>query len=278
MSPQPAERSQMVAATFDRVAAVYDTVDVPWFRPIAEQLVRELAPALGEKALDIGSGRGAATFPLAEAVGPSGHVTAIDLAKGMVEALRGDVAERDLPQVDVLIQDAANPEFDPQTFDVIASSLVLFFLPEPVKAVQRWHDLLRPGGRIGISTFGDRDAKFLALDEVFTPYLPPRMLDARASGTAGPFASDAGVEEMLTASGFTDVRTAGREIAAVFRAPEHWVSWSHSHGQRAMWSAVPEDRRAEVRAEIDRVLEAARGDDGMITLRQRVRYTLARRP
>jgi hypothetical protein len=40
---------------------------------------------------------------------------------------------------------------------------------------------------------------------------------------------------------------------------------------------VPEDRHAELRAKIAQILEAARDDAGTITLRQQVRYTLARR-
>lgn len=202
-NPEPSERSRMVAATFDQVAVSYDTVGVPWFRPIAEHLVLELAPRPGERALDIGSGRGAVLFPLAEAVGPTGHVTAIDLAPGMVQALRQDVADRGLDQVDVLIQDAANPDLDPVSFDLVASSLVLFFLPDPAAAVRRWHDLLVPGGRIGITSFGPRDPHFVAVDAVFTPFLPPQMLDARASGTEGVFASDAGLEGLLTSAGST---------------------------------------------------------------------------
>ncbi len=268
----------MVAEIFHRAAPTYDSVGVPWFQPIAEHVIDELAPVPGEKALDIGSGRGAVLLPLAEAVGPQGHVTGIDLALGMVEALRADAADRGLTNVDVLVQDAMDPEFDPGTFDLIASSLVLFFLPDPTAALHRWHRLLRPGGRIGVSTFGPRDAHFLAVDDVFTPYLPAQLLDARASGTKGPFASDAGVEELLASAGYSHVRTVNHEVDAVFRDADHWVEWSWSHGQRAMWAAVPEARHAEVRADIARILAQATDDTGTITLRQWVRYTLARRP
>jgi hypothetical protein len=47
-----AERSARVAAVFDRVADVYDNVGVPWFTPIAQQLVRLAAPMRGERALE----------------------------------------------------------------------------------------------------------------------------------------------------------------------------------------------------------------------------------
>lgn len=87
------------AAVFHRVAETYDNVGVPWFRPIAAGLVAELAAQPGERALDIGCGRGAATIPLADAVGPTGTVLGIDLAPRMVELTAADVADR--PQVHV---------------------------------------------------------------------------------------------------------------------------------------------------------------------------------
>jgi ubiquinone/menaquinone biosynthesis C-methylase UbiE len=51
-----------VAALFDRVADTYDTVGVEWFGPIGRGLVAELGPTAGERALDIGCGRGAVLF------------------------------------------------------------------------------------------------------------------------------------------------------------------------------------------------------------------------
>ena len=43
-----AARSARVAAVFDRVADVYDHVGIPWFTPIAQELVRLAAPVRGE--------------------------------------------------------------------------------------------------------------------------------------------------------------------------------------------------------------------------------------
>jgi ubiquinone/menaquinone biosynthesis C-methylase UbiE len=278
MTMQPSERSQRVAQIFDRVALTYDSVGVAWFRPIAEQLLRELDPAPGERGLDIGSGRGAVLLPMAERVGRAGRVTGIDLAPGMVEALRTDIDMNGLSNAEVWLQDAAAPDLEPASFDVLASSLVLFFLPDPAAALRNWLRLLVPGGRIGVTTFGPRDENFIAVDSVFTPFLPKELLDARTSGTAGPFAEDEGVENLLGEAGFVDVRTSHLEVGGVFRDAEHWVEWSFSHGQRAMWEAVPKDRHAQLRAEVAGILERARDDSGTITLRQQVRYTLGRRP
>ena len=269
------ERTRQVADVFDRAAETYDAVGVPWFTPIAQRLVAELHPAPGERALDIGCGRGAALFPLAEAVGPSGRVTGIDLAPGMVEATRRDVRARGYHNVDLQVMDANSPDLPESSYDVVAASLVVFFLPDPAAGLRAWQRPLARTGRLGISTFGARDPRWVALDMVFRPYLPPQMLDARVTGQAGPFSSDEGVEQLVRAAGFDRVRTVSADFSVQFADADHWHSWTWSHWQRAMWEAVPEAQRAEVRTAAYRILDRCRDDSGQITLSQRVRFTLA---
>ena len=274
---EAAQSSARVAAVFDRVADTYDQVDVPWFTPIAERLVAGARPVAGERVLDIGCGRGAATFALAAAVGETGSVTGIDLSVGMIEATAADLAARGIANVDLLVMDASSPRFESGSFDLVTSSLVLFFLPDPAGALVAWRDLLVPGGRLAVSTFGSRTPEWEAIDDVFRPYLPPGMLDARTSGGAGPFANDAGVERLVVQAGFSEVRTEGAEIDVVLADLDHWYRWSRSHGQRAMWDLVPPDEHATVLAEVDARLASARDDDGRIRLRQRARFTYGRR-
>lgn len=270
-------RSAGVAAKFDRVSDTYDNVGVPWFTPIAERLVAGLAPRPGDRTLDIGSGRGAALFALAAAVGPTGSVHGIDLAARMVDATRADIARRGLANVDLEVMDATDPQFPQAGFDVIASSLVVFFLPDPAGALRRWRELLVDGGRLGISTFGAASAVWRAVDAVFTPYLPAAMLDARTSGTTGPFASDAGVEELVRDAGFVEARTESFDLDVVLTDVEHWSRWSHSHGQLAMWDAVPADEHSTILSTVAGILDGARASDGTIRLSQHVRLTYAQR-
>ena len=274
---EAARRSAQVAAVFNTVSDTYDAVGVPWFEPIAQGLVAEVAPAPGERAVDLGTGRGAALWPLAHAVGATGHVTGLDLAAQMIAATRADALERGLTTVDLVVADAASPELPDAGFDLAVASLVLFFLPDPAAALRAWHHLLVPGGRLGVSTFGPRGAVWEDLDDVFTPFLPPGMLDARTSGARGPFASDAGLEHLIGAAGFTEVRTARLELSVRFADVAQWYRWSTSHGQRMFWEAVPADRRDEVLDASAERLEAARDGDGF-TLTQQVRYTLAATP
>ncbi|WP_275412544.1 class I SAM-dependent methyltransferase [Actinoplanes palleronii] len=275
---EQAARSARVAAVFDRVADVYDTVGVPWFTPIAQRLVALAAPARGERVLDAGCGRGAATIAAAEAVGADGHVTGVDLSPGMVEACRADIAALGLTTVDIQLMDASAPALPAAGYDLVVSSLVVFFLPDPLAALTAWRGLLAPGGRLAISTFGPRDQVWDAVDATFRPYLPAGMLDARTTGAAGPFSTDAGVEELVGAAGYTGVRTVSFDLAVTFADVDEWYAFSRSHGQRAMWDAIPDDARDTVITAAGRHLEQARGADGRIRLNQQVRCTLAAVP
>jgi ubiquinone/menaquinone biosynthesis C-methylase UbiE len=273
-----ARRSAGVAAVFDKVAATYENVDVPWFAPIAQALVAAVAPAPGERALDIGCGTGAALFPLAAAVGPRGTVTGIDLSAAMLDRAAAELRVRGLSTVDLHRMDAGAPALPAAAYDVVVASLVIFFLPDPATAAAAWQRLLVPGGRLGISTFGHRDQAWQDLDAVFRPHLPPQLLDARTSGQAGPFASDRGVEELLAAAGFDQPRTTGFDLTVTFDGAEHWRTWSRSHGQRAMWDAVPAGHLDQIMAAAAERLAAAAGPDGRTRLTQHIRLTTALRP
>ena len=261
-----------IAGVFDRSAHTYGAVGVPWFGPIAAGLVEELDVRPGERVLDVGCGRGAALLPLAQATGPTGSVLGIDLAPTMVSLTAHDA--RDLPHVQVLVADAGAPGLPAGAYDVLSSCLVLFFLPDPAAAVRTWAGLLAPGGRLGVTTFGPQDERWKAVDALFAPYLPPALRDARTSGARGPFASDEGMEQLLRDAGLVEVRTAHRTVAATFSGPQQWVDFSWSHGQRAMWEAVPAGDHAALRQQATSLL--AQWEP--LTFAQDVRHTLGRRP
>jgi ubiquinone/menaquinone biosynthesis C-methylase UbiE len=85
------------------------------------QLLQAAAPASGERVLDVGFGTGVTTVPFAEAVGPAGHVTGIDISRPMLEAAQRRIAEHGLSNVELLLADAQVHEFAPATVDLVTS-------------------------------------------------------------------------------------------------------------------------------------------------------------
>ncbi|GAB2927357.1 hypothetical protein GCM10027047_25140 [Rhodococcus aerolatus] len=260
---------------FDEVADTYDRVGVPWFSPVAARLVAELAPQPGERALDVGCGAGAALLPLAEAVGSGGSALGVDPAPRMVA--RAAAAVSHLPQAGAVVGDARVPDLADASLDVVAASLVLFFLPDPAAALARWRELLGPGGRVGVSTFGEQDPRWVDVEAGLVDRLPAGTRDARTTGRTVELGTDDGVAGLLRAAGLQDVRTVHQELSVRFTSPEHWLAFSRSHGQRAMWDAVPEADTDAVREDVLGRLGALRARDGTVTLRQQVRHTVGRR-
>jgi ubiquinone/menaquinone biosynthesis C-methylase UbiE len=273
-----AEAVRRVARVFDEIAEDYDQSGVSFFAPIADGLVELLDPRPGDHLVDVGCGRGALTFPAARAVGPEGRVTAVDISPTMVDLTRQAAAEAGLAQVETREVTADGLGLPEDTADVVASSLVLFFAPDPEATLGSWIRLLAPHGRIGIATFGEADPTWKRVEQLFAPHLPPALLDARTSGEAGPFSSDEGVEGLFTRCGATDVRSVGRALEVHFDDAEAWRRFSMSTGQRAFWRFVPDERREPLFHEAAEILEDARTGDGDIVVVQNVRYTLGRRP
>ena len=266
-----------MAALFDAVADDYDQTGVDFFAPIAEGLVAELDPQPGESCVDLGCGRGAATLGLAERVLPEGSVVGLDVSPGIVGHARQMLSARGL-HVDLRVGDASDPRLPREAFDVVASSLVLFFLPDPAAALARWVDLLASGGRIGIATFGDQDPVWEEVEEEFKPWVPPMMRDPRVVGPDSPFATDAGMEQLMRDAGAVDVRSGGFRLAVRFGDVAGWERFSRSTGQRAVWARIPAEDVPGVVTRAGAILEAARDEDGRVVVWQDIRYTLGMAP
>ncbi|SDH91872.1 Methyltransferase domain-containing protein [Actinokineospora alba] len=267
---------QTIAETFDRTADTYDAVGVDFFGVFARQLLDDVGPIAGDDVLDIGCGRGAVLFPAAERVGPTGSVLGIDLSPAMVARTERDIADLGL-DITVAVMDAQDPVLPGRLFDTILSSCVVFFLPDPIAALRAWHDLLRPGGRIGLTTFCGDDPRWSPVREVFGPYIPPEMIWSMVN-PANPMASTENFESALGSAGFTSPSSVIREHEITFADPTHWVDWSWSHGQRLFWELIPPAEQPAVRAEVLSRLAPLRDPDGCVRMKQAVRYTVAHRP
>lgn len=272
----PAQARTRISGLFDELAPVYDQGSVPWFQPIAARLVELMKPQPGDYVLDIGAGRGAATWPLCVAVGLTGRVTAIDLSPVMVEHLEADARARGLTNLATQVGEAGPQTLEPGSFDLVTASLVLFFDPTPEQTLRDWISLLRPGGRIGLTTFGPVDDVWRDAERVVLEHAPAHLLDPRTVGIRGPFASTDTMAALLARSGAAEVDSHDEPLKVVLPDAAAWRAWSMTLGFREVWNAVPEDDREPVFAHVSTVLEGDRGSDGQLHLTQQVRYTTGR--
>lgn len=277
-----ARRKAEIAGVFDRAAPSYDRTGVDYFTPMGQALVELTGVRPGDRVLDVGSGRGACLYPAAGAAGPGGVVLGTDLAPGMVRETAREVAARAVPATHLAVMDAEAPALRDGAVDVVLAGLCLFFLPDPRRAVRRYAEVLRPGGRLGVSSFSEDDTRWKPVFDAIRPYVVARDdgSEARRPGDEddSPFRSEEALEEMLRECGFADVRSEVRPFTACFSGPDQWWTWSWSHGQRAMWERIPPDSLDTARRVAQDALWHVRDATGQITLRVGVRYTVAVRP
>jgi len=116
-------------------------------RNLAEIAVASLALAdarPGERVLDIGCGNGSTTLMLAEAVGPTGDVTGVDISQPMLAIARTRVQASNIRFIEA---DAATHPFATDR-DLIFSRFGVMFFVEPVAAFANIRKAANTGGRL----------------------------------------------------------------------------------------------------------------------------------
>lgn len=256
---------------FDSIAEHYDQSGVPWFGPIARTLLELVDPRPGERFLELGSGRGALTVPLAEAVGPHGQVDAIDIAPTMVRLLQDELDGSGVTNVRLSVGDAGDPQPPGTSYDAIVGSLMLFFLPDPVAALTRWRAFARAGARVGISSFPVPSGRFAELTALVVEYAG----EGPSSRGESPFDTDEGVEGLFARAGYTEARSTTVTQVVPLTDGDQWRAWTMATALRRLWTDTDPGRHPEIIRRSEEILGRERDDQGRMTIDVPIRYTLA---
>ncbi len=104
--------------------------------------------AAGRTILDVGCGPGYASLDLAEVVGPSGAVIALDRSRHFLDALEAASRRRGLENVRTVELDLEEGNFPPLQADGAWARWVLAFMRRPRDLLARVAGALKPGGAI----------------------------------------------------------------------------------------------------------------------------------
>lgn len=102
----------------------------------------------GDRLLDLGCGPGFAALELAERVGPSGSVLAVDASARFTGALDLEARQRGLAHLTARAERVEALELEPESLDGAFARWIFCFLPAPARVVERVIAGLRPGGRL----------------------------------------------------------------------------------------------------------------------------------
>lgn len=125
--------------------------------PFRRDLIAAVAPKLTERILDLGTGPGEPAITIAGEVGPSGHVTGVDLSENMIEIAARIARARDVMNVDFQVMDCGDLKLADGSFDAAVSSFGFQIFTDPEAAARSAHRVIRPGGRIAVSVWSTGD-------------------------------------------------------------------------------------------------------------------------
>ena len=243
--------------SYDVVADAYARVSAVCHAQLARDLVDAVAPAYGARVLDLGAGSGVAADAAVAATGADGHVVALDPSAALLGHARN-------LRVSPVTGSAPGLPFAAGSFDAVVASLVIGHFESYRPALEDLVRVLRPGGRLGVTTWGrlddappiddaDERAAHAIWDDVVARHVDLAEVDA-AAAEAQPwedwFGEPARIRIALAEAGLRVVDLFGR----AYRYPLVHGDWLQrvSTGARARYvrAVLGDDAFAAVGAEV----------------------------
>lgn len=226
---------EKAAASYNAAADHFDDEPLSFWALIGKRTVTNLKLQAGAKVLDVGCGTGASALPAAQAVGKNGLVVGVgvDLAARLLDRARTKAQAAGLGNVEFRLADMTALNYPEASFDAVVSVFSIFFVPDMEGLVRELWRIVRPGGKLAVTTWGPR---------IFEPAYSRWLI---AVGTDRPDLVTAfnpsdritdvvSVRKLLQDGGVKDVEVTAEELFQPLRSPDDW--WTIALGSGLRWT------------------------------------------
>jgi SAM-dependent methyltransferase len=205
----------------------------------------------GSRVLDIACGSGYPAIAAALAVGPAGHVAAVDISPRMLEAAAARARAMALVNVEFTDGDAERLGFEADSFDAVTHTYGLMFCSDPGRAVREMHRVLRPGGCAAVVVWDDlrRNPYFEVMFDAAGPHLglvPP------GPGAPGPFrlGSAGAIAGLMGAAGFSDVSVEPLPMTFQCESVDDYIQMFGDFAMKSRMARLSDAEKARLRASV----------------------------
>jgi ubiquinone/menaquinone biosynthesis C-methylase UbiE len=141
---------------YNAAAESFDAEPLAFWNRHGRRTIERMSLRRGAHVLDVCCGTGASALPAAQAVGPDGKVIAVDLAGELLKLGQAKAQAAGLQSLEFRRGDMTSLGFPDRHFDAVLCVFGIFFVPDMETQVAELWRMVRPGGRLAITTWGER--------------------------------------------------------------------------------------------------------------------------
>ena len=231
---------------------------------VTQALVEYSKPAAGMNVIDLASGTGEPAITLAERVGPTGSVIAVDQSAELLAIAAERARKKKLENFEIRQADAHKLPFDDRSFDLGTCRFGVMFFADATRALIELRRVLKPGARACFAAWGPMEQPYWqSTMKVVQRHVGGDMLPA-AGADPFRFSAAGSLSGILRAAGFGEAEEMARNV------PWTWLGdveeileyvCATAAPFRPMLERVPEAMWPAIRAEASAAMEQYRVDD-----------------
>jgi arsenite methyltransferase len=246
------------------LAETYDRVSDSQLES-GKRLAARLGIGPGDRVLDVGCGTGRLARHLADLVGPSGKVVGIDPLPERVALARahaGGVVSFEAGQAEDL------GAFADASFDVVTLSAVFHWIDDRPRALREVRRVLRPGGRMGLTTLARELMHAGTVPSVLVPLLSePRYankVDVSGFALATKLLTATELIAMIVEAGLELIELHVVERVRTHASGRDVVDFMEASSFGNFLRIVAEGLQPALRADLEAAFDARRGPGGIV--------------
>lgn len=233
--------------TFNLAADYFDDPVLSFWNRFGQRTIDRLQLQTGARVLDVCCGTGASAIPAAAKIGNSGSVLAVDIAESLLALAKRKSQQQALKNIEFRCHDFTALDLPGESFEAIVCVFGIFFIPDMEAAVAELWRMLRPGGKLAITSWGAR--VFEPANQTFWHVIQSERPELyREFAPWERIGNPASLKALLESGGATNVEVAAEIDSHTLNSPEDWWTIVMGGGFRGTIEKLDAAARERVRS------------------------------